>query len=324
MIRKVLAGIAVGAAFAAGTVAPAFAVTVDGTDWSLSMGDFGVNQFDNVQDTAPYGAYSGDGISLFLEDPSNAGSYLSFNCNNDTETTQDDGDVIVTCDDPTDLLSGDLVWDGDVTIFSGDYRGLVGRIVYTLSNTTSSPLTLDLRFEADTEECDGGSGNIATSSGDLDTDTGDSWLLCNNDNKAIEGFAWGNNWMNSFVTDDALNSCDVCDFDNDGYVLAANSTVTLVFFLYSEGSLDDSASYGDTNANIIANATSYFDVTTLGASRLWENLTTADNWNNVSSSAAETPSLPNTGVDVSGLLIAGLAIVGLGAVIVMRRRSAKA
>ena len=325
MKKKLIAGFAAAAAIVAVTATPAFAnVTVDGTEWSFyGSFDFGVDQFGQEENGVPHGAYSGDGFKLVLDDPDFPGNDLNFDCAGSTQTTQADGDAILDCDNPSALLGGDLSWDADITVFSGDYRGIVGRMVYTLTNTTNADLTLDLRFDADTEECDSGSGNIATSSGDLTTAVGDAWLSCNNNNRAIETMAWGNNWMTSFAGGDS--GCDVCEFKNDNFVLAANSSVNLVFFLYSEGSTNNGATNGDTDANIIANATSYFDVTTLGTSRLWEDLTTAENWD-LSSGApsSEDPTLPNTGVDASGLLLAAAALIGLGAVIVIRRRSAQA
>ena len=330
MKKKILAGFVAASAIVGLTASPAFAEQFDvaGTQWDINSGSkFGVDQYSQTEKTAPYGAYSGDDIYLILDDPSSPGNDLTFDCSGVSDTLQADGDFFVECDNPANLLGGNLTWDGDITIFTGEYRGIVGRVVYTLTNTTSSNLTLDLRYKADTEECNVGD-NVATSSGNIDTEPADSWLVCENDNDALESFAWGNNWMTSFVTDYGIDSCDVCVFKNDDFVLAANSSATFVFFLYSEGSTNAGNAFGDTEANIIAKATSYFDVTTLGASRLWEGLTTADNWNNVVGSGSgensDTPSLPDTGVDAGGLLLAAAALLGLGAVIVVRRRSARA
>ncbi len=329
MKKKLIAGLVAVTALIAMPATPAFAdetFTVDGTQWLINdTEDFGIDQFSADEKTAPYGAYSGDGFSLILDDPANPGSDLGFDCSGVTETAQTRGDVRIDCDSPSDLLGGDLTWDANITIFSGDYRGIVARVVYTLTNNTGTDMELDLRFVADTEECDAG-GNIATSSGDLDTAPGDVWLSCSNDNDAVETFAWGNNWLTSFETDDAINACDVCVFKNDNLDITAGDTLTFAFFVYSEGSTDEGNAFGDTEDNIIANTTGYFDPETIGASRLWKDLTTTMNWAMVFGSYEEPqePTLPNTGVDASGLLLAAAALLGLGAVIVVRRRSARA
>jgi LPXTG-motif cell wall-anchored protein len=332
MKKKLIAGLVAASALIAAPVTPAFAdatYVVDGTNWQINdTDDFGIEQFSEFENTAPHGAYSGDSFKLILDNPSNPGSDLSFNCAGVTPTVQSLGDLLVDCDSPSELLGGDLTWDANITIFSGDYRGLVARTVYTLTNTTGTDLNLDLRFVMDTEECQSG-GNIATSSGNFDTDTGDVWLSCRNDNDAVETLAWGNNWLDSFETDDSLNACDVCIFKNDDLAISAGDTLTFAFFVYSEGSTNAGNPFGDTNDNIIANATGYFDLDTIGSSRLWKGLTTTMNWAMVfgtyqEPAEASGPSLPDTGVNAAGLLFAAFALLGLGAVIVVRRRSARA
>jgi len=328
MKKKILAGVAVAAILSAGAATPAFAVDyfVDGTKWSINdFADFGISQVGYPEDTAPYGAYSGDKFALRVEDPNSAGSYLQLDCATAaTATVDSDGDQFVECNDPVDLFNGDLTWDADLTIFSGDYRGLVGRLTYVLTNASASPLTLDLRYYADTEECSSGAGNIATSSGDLIADTSDSWLLCNNDNDAVEGLVWGNQWATDVSNDSSQvnpTTCDLCYIDNNGYALAAGQSVTLVFFVYTEGSTAAGATFGASDETLISNITSYFDLNTLGSSRLWEGLTSADNWTVTASSSAEEPALANTGLDVSALVLAALALAGLGAVMIVRRRA---
>ena len=327
MKRKIMTGVAVAAILTAGLATPAFAdsYVVDGTSWNLqTTSAFGIDQAGDGENAAPYAAYAGDEYSLKVEDPSSPGNYLDLDCASPaTATVETDGDQLVDCNDPTSVLGGDLTWDADVKIFSGDYAGLVGRVTYVLTNASGSPLTLNLRYLVDTEECNQGVGNISTSTGDLVTDNTDSWLLCNNNNKSLEGIAWGDNWATD-VSNESLQlnptTCDECYIDSNGFALGAGQTVTLVFFLYAEGATDHGASYGTTDVAQTANMTSYFDVTTLGSTRLWEGLTTADNWT-LTSSSTDAPALANTGLDVSALVLAAFALAGLGAVLIVRRRA---
>jgi LPXTG-motif cell wall-anchored protein len=328
MNKKVLASFAVTAILTVGVATPAFAsdYVVDGTPWDVnSEGNFGVDQAGSNQNTAPYAAYSGDEFALKVEVPTTPGSYFTLDCASaPTATVEDDNDQLVECNDPTDLLGGDLTWDADLKIFSGDYRGLVARLTYVLTNASASPLNLNLRFHADTEECDLGAGNIATSSGDLIASDADSWLLCNNDNRAVEGIVWGNQWATDVSNSASATNpttCDACYIDNDGFTLGAGQTATLVFFLYSEGSTSHGASFGADDDTLISNITSYFDLDTLGSSRLWEGLTSADNWSVTAASSAEEPTLANTGLDVNALVLAAFALAGLGAVMIVRRRA---
>lgn len=331
MKKVVVASFALATAMSVGLASPALATAyvVDGTTWLVRLTDnHALYQIGTGGDgdTPPHAAYAGDRLTLEFEDPVNPGSYLRFECASpDTATLEDDGDQLVDCNDPTPLLDGNLTWDGDIKIFSGDYRGLVGRLTYVTTNTGDSPLTLNLRYYVNTEECNGGVGNVATSSGDLVASEADSWLLCNNLNEALEGIVWGNNFASS-VTDDALTpnptGSDLYYIFNDGFVLDPGQTATFVFFLHSEGALDHGATLGDTDQAITSNMTAYFDVSTLASSRLWEGLTTADNWS-LTVPSPEEP-LADTGFGSSRLsvvVVAGLALGVLGVVMSIRRRA---
>lgn len=326
--QLVVAG-AVALAFAMASASPAFALptTVDGTAWLLNSSDhFGVAQIGDVDNAPPFGALGGDGFDLKLRDPAFPDNNpTDFDCGSSTETIHADGDVVVDCVAPAALLEGDLTWDANLTIFSGDYNGLVGRLVYTLNNVTGTDMTLYLRLLVQTEECNQGVGNVATSSGDLNADATDSWLLCNNNNFALESAVWGTDWATSVSNDNSNNPvlADTWRLDNDAFILPAGESATFVFFVFSEGATSHGANYGDTDANLIAYMESLFDTTTLSTSRLWEDVDTADNWT-FTSASSDAPALPSTGVDVSGLVLAAVALLGMGAVIVVRRRSAKA
>lgn len=333
MKKLTLAVSGLAAAIAAGVASPAFATSnyiVDGTTWTLRVDNgFGFEQLGSggSGDTPPYAAYAGDGMYPQLEDPAITGNYLSFDCASpETATIEDDGDQLVECNDPTPLLGGDLTWDADLKIFSADYRGLVGRLTYVVTNEGDSPLTLNLRYFVNTEECNSGSsgeGNVATSSGDLVASEEDSWLLCLNNNEALEGIVWGDRWATS-VTDTGEipnpTESDRYHVYNDGFVLDPGQTSTSVFFLYSEGATDHGATFGSTDAAAISNMTTYFDVDAIRSSRLWEGLTTVDNWS-VPEASAEVPTLPDTGVDATALVLASVALAGLGTVLIVRRRA---
>ncbi len=328
--KKLLIAGAVAVAISVAGATPALALDVEGTPWNYhGAQEFGFEQVGAVQGALPYAAFSGDGMGLKIEDPQTPGSYLWFNCGSPSdETVEDDLDVRIDCNNPDSYYGGDLTWDGTMTVFAGDLRGIVGRQVYTLTNASSSPLTLNLRYEFDTEECNSGVGNVGTSSGDTAMDDADAWLLCNNNDRALENHVWGDQFLTSWENNNSLNTiqADVWKIDSDGFALAAGESATLVFFLYSEGALDHTSTVGDTDANILANATSYFDVTTMYGSHLWEDLTVAANWS-VSPPApevAEVPTLANTGTDTFGMLFAAIALAGVGVLIVARRRSARA
>lgn len=332
MKKLVLAAAALATTMTVGLASPASATdyVVDGTTWSVRLAPnhalYQIGTGGNG-DTPPYAAYAADRMTLEFEDPLNPGNYIRFECASpDTSTLEDDGDRLVDCNDPTPLLGGDLTWDGDIKIFSGEYRGLVGRLTYVMTNSGDSPLTLNMRYYANTEECDGGVGNVATSSGDLLASEADSWLLCSNLNEALEGIVWGNNFA-ELVTDNALTpnptAADLYFIFNNGVVLDPGQTAEFVFFLHSEGAKDHGATLGDTDVAITSNMNKYFDLSTLGSSRLWEGLATPDNWSLTASSAEE--SLADTGrgsSGVSGILVAGLGLAGLGAVILRRRARA--
>jgi hypothetical protein len=121
-----------------------------------------------------------------------------------------------------------------------------------------------------------------------------------------------------------VTTADAWLLEHDGFVISAGGTSTLVFVYYSEGATDHGASFGDTDANLIANTTSYFDLNTLGSARLWEDLTTAEKWTLASGggsgSGEQTPALANTGVDLGSLVLVAFALVGLGGAIVLRCR----
>lgn len=328
MKKNILAGATLATTMAIGLASPASATNyvVDGTLWSVMLG--ANHAFYQIGaggdgDTPPFAAYAGDRMTLEFEDPANPGVYLRPECASpETATLEDDGDQLIDCNDPTPLLDGNLTWDGDIKIFSGDYQGLVGRLTYVMTNSGNSPLTLNMRYFVNTEECNTVVGNVATSSGDLVASEADSWLLCNNLNEALEGIVWGNNFA-ELVTDNALTpdptGTDIYYIFNDGFVLDPAQTATFVFYLHSEGATDHGATLGDTDEAITSNMNTYFDLSTLGSSRLWEGLTSADNWS-LTAPSAEEP-LADTGFDSSGLAVAGFALAGLGVAMFARRRA---
>lgn len=333
-MKRILVG-AVAAGVASGlAAAPAFAtsnVTVDSVAWTYyndTSNSFGFSQIGDAEDLAPYGPYAGDGMWLRVEDPNVPGSYLELLCTSTTETTQADGDLGISCNSPIAPFAG-LDFTATATIFSGDYHGLIGRLVYNLTNSSGTDLALNLETYYNTEECDAGAGVIGTSSADASVDNADSWMICNNDNKADEAMAWGDNWLTSWSNGNSNSptSADTWKFDNNGLTLPTGATKTFVFFFYSEGTTDHGATYGDTDANLVANMSRMFDdKTSLYSSRLWEDLGAAENW--AGSTDPATPSesaLPNTGVDFMSLLAGGLALVLAGGIVVVtRHRGVKA
>lgn len=305
---------------------PAVAADIDGTTWSLNLGsNFGISQAGSEVDGGAHGAYAGDGYYMLFDAALADPNLTSFVCGSDaSQTTEADGDILVECNDPVPMLEGDLEWDATIKLFSGEYQGLVGRTAYELTNVTDGDLTFNLQYHVNTEECQSGVGNVSTSSGDINVDTTDSWLLCNNDNKALEGIVWGNQWLTSWSnsnSDDPIKA-DLWRLNNSDVTLAAGETVTLVFFLHSIGANDHGGTIGDTDANVIANMVRWFDADDLPSSRLWEGLGEARNWSGAEVTD-EPERLADTGGQVDTLVILALGLVAAGLVVAQRRRATR-
>lgn len=315
-------GIVLGAgAQAQASVSP----TVDGTSWEVSdLSSFGFSRIG--YGTAPYGAYGIDYFRLSVQN-ANANSWDSLTCGANTPTTEADGDYLIDCSSGTSNSVSGLTWTGSAKLFSGPYLGLVGRLEYTLTNPTGSAMTIDARLQVDNEECNNSVGNLTTSSGDQITTTADFWDICGNDNAATELSAWGNDFATSIVTSGTTSSSGNWQYVNSAVTLNPGASKTYVFFYYGVGSTTRSNANGITDDEAMVTASSYFDLCTIGDSRLWEGLSTVDNWDLAAASGcddSETEALAETGV--SDTVSAGTLAVGfltLVAAVVLRRRRAQ-
>lgn len=317
--------------FAGSTAAMAADLNVDGTNWSTSTYAFGINQVSNQWDIAnraglkPYGL---DSTSFRVSEHA-AQNYNNLNCDVESSiTTDSDGSMTVGCDTPASPING-ITWTGNIKVFSGVYQGLVGRSTYTVTNIDEVERNLDFNYYVDTEECNGNSGsagNVATSSGDLDATNADHWLLCNNDNQALEGIIWGDHFATAVDGNDGPTASDEWGFTNDdGTILQPGESKTFVFFYYSVGALDHGNDAGLTDAAAGTYMVDNFTPAALKASALWDGVTEAYNWE---APAASTPKakkkLANTGSTTNDALATlGLAVLGAGVAAIRRARSAR-
>ena len=313
------------------TAHAAFSVTVDGTPWSISdESSFGLSSVGTSPDAPPHGAYGIDYARLRVQVAS-TDSYDTFRCLSSSPVIEADFDFVTDCSSGEIDSVANLSWTGGAKIFAGPYQGLVARLQYTVTNTSGSSKSLDFSYEINDEECDtgtAGAGNLSTSNGTTFATTADYWLTCGNNNNASETTAWGNTFASTMtVTGTSLDS-GYWAFNNTGVTLAAGESKNYVFFYYSVGSTTRGNSYGLTDSETIAKADEFFNLCNLEDSRLWEGITSADNWDfsqaiNCASDENTGPEeLANTGADSSALTgIAATSIVALAIAVAVRRRS---
>jgi hypothetical protein len=304
---------------------PANAYSMGDVVWDISSSSsWGPNQIgsfagDNSADLPPDAPYALDDFYLDVEDPLDAGQYMPIECPaNPSSITVDGDDSVLTCDEFDTKITG-LDGAGEIRVFGGDYRNLIGRVTYELTNTTGTDITNGFDFFFDSEECDSGAGNIATSSGDLEFTDADTWVLCNNDNRALEGAVFGGSWITSIEYEGDNLGADEHDVYNDSLTIPAGETVTLAFFIYSTGALDHGQTHGLTDAAATSFMQNTFDPETIKSSHLWVGLDTAANWDGVDSAGGGND-LADTGTEPIGVLALGAVFLAAGVGIVARRR----
>ncbi|MCF8546656.1 MAG: hypothetical protein K9G02_01900 [Microbacteriaceae bacterium] len=308
----------------------AYSVTVDGTGWSISdQSSFGLSSV-GTNGNWPHGAYGIDYARLKVQVAS-TGTYDTFRCLTSSPITEADSDFVIDCSSgDTDAVAG-LSWTGSAKIFAGPYQGLVARLQYTVTNTSGSSKTLDFKYEIDDEECNtgvNGAGNLSTSNGTTLAMTSDYWLTCGNNDQASETTAWGNTFASTMTVTGTSSDSGYWAFNNENVTLAAGESKNYVFFYYSVGSTTRGNELGLTDAETIAKADEFFNLCNLGDSRLWEGITSADNWdfsqaiNCASDENSGSEGLANTGADSSALTgLVATSIVALTAAVAIRRRS---
>jgi len=290
-------------------------------NWSVNTSSsWGINQIgESNVNNAPDGPYALDGFWLEIEDPTSADDYLSLGCPaNPSSFTVDGNDSLISCADMDTHVTG-LDGTGEIRVFGGDYRNLVARVSYTLTNTTGTDMNRKFDFYFNTEECNNGVGNIATSSGDLPFTAEDTWMLCNNDNQAVEGAAFGPSWTTSIDYSGTNVSSDQFNVYNSSVLIPAGGSVTLVYYVYSIGALDHDQTFGVTDAAATTFMQNTFDPATIGSSHLWVGLDNAANWNGVGTAGGGND-LAETGTEPIGVLALGALFLATGVGIVARRR----
>lgn len=342
-MKKIVAILA-GAAIAGFAALPASAATVNGVGWSA-----GADYIDEVEDTY-YDSYGLDG-TYFNISLAGESSWSSWTCGTETETTEIDDDVRISCDEPqVDLIPG-IDADGEVKIFAGDYAGLVARQVISLTNTTGTDIVIDYEYSIDLEECyymASDAGTIGTPDGDLILEDGEIWYSCANDNDATESVAFG---VNGFargdmtadggdITVEGTSTVDegfgvTADENiisevgpdefyvwNQNVTVPAGETITFVYFYRSIGATDHGAIEpgAESDASILAFMDDTFGTIdgVTGNTRLWEDLDSAYNWED---NSASQNNLADTGADASGIALGGALALAAGVAVAIRRRA---
>jgi hypothetical protein len=333
MPKKIIA-IGAGIALAAFSISPANAVAVNGVNWDITA-----SSMDAVTG-GDFGSYGLDQTAFNIL-PHDVDTFYEFDCNG-TETTEPDGDVIRDCG--AFIASGltGIEWTGHIKVFGGDGGGTVARQVVSLKNTTAADIVIDYEYYLDTEETydDGnGEGTIGTPDGDLIVEAGETWWAGTNDNKALEGIAFGTDGYArgdggdyaddegfGVVADDTLIDAEGFDefysWNDAGVTIPAGATINFVYFYLSIGAADWGSiaplAYTDAEFNM---GMAFFSnpATVLADPRLMEGIVGgAYNWG-----AVPPAVLAETGVDASGIAIGGaLALVAGAGVYAVRRRRA--
>jgi LPXTG-motif cell wall-anchored protein len=346
MIKKALAA-GTGIVFSLLSISPANAAsfTVNDIEWAINAGRM-VMVWDSRYDVGGpdnTGAYGLDS-SRFQIYPHGVETPYEFVCEG-TTITEADSDVIADCGAFSASGVAGIEWTGNVKVFAGDYLGLFARQVVSLKNTTASDIAIDYEVRFDLDECLpitltlGGSdgGTIGTPDGDLLLEAGETWWAGGNNNRALEGVAFGNDGYArgdlgvndgfGVLADDTVIGEDGTDtlylWNNSGVTVPAGETINFVYFYSSIGGVEQGSrdGAGMTNAEFNAQAAALFGspATVLANTRLMEGIVGgAYNWG-----TSPAPALAETGVDASGIAIGGaLALVAGAGVYAVRRRRA--
>lgn len=257
--------------------------------------------------------------------------------NLDGNSLTSNGDMMIDTDANGDKVvtgTGYFVTGLDATVEYRAYaEGDLLRMVYVVTNNTGSAVTVNPSVYEDPSDSypdneTAGYGASTTTDGDDQVETTDRWYVMYEPTEpaGIYGRFWGSqddisiSGVNSFDITASQNSDDV---DFGSVTIPAGGSYQWIFFHKYLSWGYDAAATNDANrdaqAAVAATADDEFGASLALTGRLSRNLdgTILNNWGY----SGEPETLPTTGSDSTGLVLAGLTLAIMGGAVLVRRRA---